>query len=86
MLIQFTKGHLSSADSDILARLPASAAVVIMGDACMLTPDTLNTGQAPCFWYAPDVALRGINVHQRNTISVQQLCELSAHHSPWIKW
>ncbi|WP_137166869.1 hypothetical protein [Salinimonas lutimaris] len=86
MLIQFTKSQLSSADEDLLARLPVSAVVVVMGDACMLAPDTLQTGQAQCVWYAPDAALRGIDVQQRNTITVEQLCELSAQYSPWIKW
>lgn len=86
MLIQLTKSQLSGADEELLARLPDSTVVVVMGDACMLAPQALQTGQAQCLWYAPDAALRGIDVQHYNTITVEQLCELSAQYSPWIKW
>ena len=52
----------------------------------MLSHDELNTGQAQRFWYAPDLALRGINMQQHNLLTVEQLCELSAQYSPWVKW
>ena len=86
MLIQLTRNQLTSTDKALLARLPDSATIVIMGDACMLSHDELNTGQAQRFWYAPDMALRGISDKQRNIITVEQLCELSAQYSPWVKW